>query len=223
MSGVVIAETVRRHFTSVGFLSFLALLAIVSVGFAQFDRPAAGWPSLIVLLAIVTGAGPIGPELSSGTLQLILVKPRSRSAYLLSRVAGVVLAVWTAAAVASACELLGRKLESAPEIGAALLNSMIEVVLIVSLLTFLGSVTRAYYNVAIYFGAQIVLALLSGFGRKLPPLVARAVTAVDHNLFPETPPRLEPDWLLLVACNAAVALVLACLAFRRREVPYGAE
>ena len=29
--------------------------------------------------------------------------------------------------------------------------------------------------------------------------------------------------MLMVLANAAVALVLACLAFRQREVPYGAD
>ena len=37
---------------------------------------------------LITGCGPIGPEFSSGTLQLILVKPINRATYLLSRVAG---------------------------------------------------------------------------------------------------------------------------------------
>jgi ABC-2 type transport system permease protein len=220
---VVMAVTFRRHVRSVAFLSFLALLAIVSLGLSQFDRPAAGWPGLIVLLSIVTGAGLIGPEFSSGTLQLILVKPVTRSAYLLSRVAGVVLTVWAAAIVAAVCELLGRAFGYAEEIWAMLMNTMYEVVMIVALLTLLGSLTRAYYNVAIYFGAQIFLAILGGFGPKLPAAVMRAVTAIDANLFPETPSRFELDWFLLVTCNTAIALVLACLAFRRREVPYGAE
>jgi ABC-type transport system involved in multi-copper enzyme maturation permease subunit len=220
---MVMGETFRRHVTSAAFLSFLAFLTIVTIGLAQFDRPAAGWPGLIVLLAIVTGAGLIGPELSSGRLQLILVKPVSRSAYLLSRTAGVVLVVWAAAMLAAVCELAGRAFGYAAEVGAALLNVMYEVVLIVALLALLGSLTRAYYNVVLYLGLQILLAMAGGLGQKLPPAVARALAAVDRNLFPERPPALDAQWFLLIGCNAAIALVLACLVFRRREVPYGAE
>jgi ABC-type transport system involved in multi-copper enzyme maturation permease subunit len=220
---VVMAVTFWRHVKSTAFLCFLAFLAIVSLGLAQFDRPAAGWPGLIVLLAIVTGAGLIGPELSSGRLQLILVKPVSRSAYLLSRVSGVVTAVWAAAILAAVCELAGRMGEYAEEVGAALLNVMYEVVLIVALLALLGSLTRAYFNVVIYFGLQILLGLAGGFGSKMPPAVSRALAAVDRNLFPERPSALDAEWFLLIACNALIALVLACLVFRRREVPYGAE
>ena len=223
MNRVVTRETFRRHVTNPAFLSFATFLVIVTLGFSQFDRPAAAWPGLIVLLAIVAGAGLIGPELSSGRLQLILVKPVSRSAYLLSRVGGVVLVVWAAAILAAACELAGRALGYAEEIGAALMNVMYEAVLIVALLALLGSITRAYYNVVIYFALQILLAILGGFAQKLPAAVNTAVAAIDRNLFPEAPARIDPEWILLVACNAMIALVLACLAFRRREVPYGAE
>ena len=223
MNRAVIRETYRRHVTSAAFHSFLAFLVIVALGFSQFDRPGAAWPGLIVLLAIVTGAGLIGPELSSGRLQLILVKPVTRSAYLLSRVGGVVLVVWFSAMLAAACELAGRAFGYAEEVGAALLNVMYEVVLIVALLALLGSLTRAYYNVVLYLGLQIFLAILGGFSQKLPDFVNAAVAAVDRNLFPEAPAIVDPEWILLVACNAMIALALACFVFRRREVPYGSE
>ena len=94
MNRVVIEETIRRHITSVGYLTYLAIVAIVAVAVSRFEHPAAVWPQLITILAIITGCGPIGPEFSSGTLQLILVKPVNRAEYLLSRVIGVVAVVW---------------------------------------------------------------------------------------------------------------------------------
>jgi hypothetical protein len=53
--------------------------------------------------------------------------------------------------------------------------------------------------------------------------IERGLRVVDHNLFPELPPGLDAAWTLMVLSNAAIALLLACLAFRRREVPYGAD
>ena len=241
MSRVVIGETLRRHLTNGAFLAFAALLAIVALGSSAFDKPAAAWPSLVALLALITGCGPIGPEFSSGTLQLILVKPVNRAVYLLSRVAGVVVAVWAAAVVAGVLELAGRAIwgEGAVPwmaIGAALLNVMTDTILTVSLLTFLGSLTRAYFNIAIYLVAMIGISILgpvlgmirqsqNAVGQFLNEHMAieRGLSAVERNLFPELPPRLDTTWLLMVLANAAVALVLACLAFRRREVPYGAD
>jgi hypothetical protein len=105
-----------------------------------------------------------------------------------------------------------------------------------SLLALLGSVTRAYFNVAIYMLLQIGLGMLMGvlaivrstrgtLGRFLSEngWVERSLATIDRNLFPEVVPRLDRDWLLLVLSNAAIALLVACLAFRRREVPYGAD
>lgn len=240
MSGTVIAETLRRQVTNGAFLAYVTLIAIMALAASTFDKPAAGWPMLVTVLALVTGCGPIGPEFSSGTLQLILVKPVSRATYLLSRVAGVVLAVWAAATMAALLEAAGRAIwgggAPAAIIGSALLNVAADAVLTVSVLTLLGSLTRAYFNIAIYFVAMIgfnmlffVLGLVrqsrNVVGRFLNEHIAieRALNAVDHNLFPELPPRLDGQWLLMVLANAAVALVLACLAFRRREVPYGAD
>jgi ABC-type transport system involved in multi-copper enzyme maturation permease subunit len=240
VNGVVVSETVRRHVTNAGYLSYLAFLAIVALGVSRFNRPASAWPSLVALLAIIAGCAPIGPEFSSGTLQLILVKPVKRWVYLLSRVAGVVLSVAIAAVLAGACELVGRLLWgtdiAALRIGTAIVNCFADALLTASLLVLLGSLTRAYFNAAIYltlqFGLMALLTVLgvlraSGKGVGLflehSPGIERGVTLVHNSLFPEFPPQLDTRWLLLVLTEAAVALALACLAFRTREVPYGAD
>ena len=241
MNRTVIEETLRRHVTNVAYIVFLALLAIVAFGVAAFNRPGTAWPTLVTLLALITGAGVIGPEFSSGTLQLILVKPVNRAVYLLSRVTGVVLAVWIAAIVGALCELAGRATWvdeglQAKAIVSVLANSMIDTILCVALLALLGSLTRAYFNVAIYVAAMIGMSVGGGIlgmirqsntalGHFLSntPSIQRAVGVVEQNLFPELPSRLDSGWLLMVLCNAAIALALACLVFRRREVPYGAD
>lgn len=241
MNRVVVMETLRRHVTNGGYLAYVALLAIVALGSSAFDKPAAAWPSLVALLALITGCGPIGPEFSSGTLQLILVKPVNRATYLLSRVTGVVLAVWAAAILAALLELAGRAIWGGAGvpvtmIGSALLNAAADTVLTVSLLTLLGSLTRAYFNIAIYFVAMMALSLLppilgmirqsqNAVGNFLNEHMAieRGIISIGNNLFPDLPPRLDPEWILMVLANAAVALVLACVAFRKREVPYGAD
>ncbi len=226
MSGIVVAETIRRHLTSVWYLMDLALLSIVAMGIAAMQGNRA-WPGLVVLLAIVAGAGVIGPEFSSGTLQLILVKPVNRAVYLVSRVAGVLAIVWIAAVIAAIFEVLGTLIGRSPDyrqLGVAVLNTGGDTLLIVALLALFGSFTRAYFNVVLYFGMQFLLVLLLGVGqRRFPADVIRAINWIQSNVFPDAPPRFDRDWLLLVACNAALALVLACLCFRNREVPYGAD
>jgi ABC-type transport system involved in multi-copper enzyme maturation permease subunit len=242
MNATVFAETLRRHVTSIPYVAYLAFLAMIGLAVSKFNAVGAAWPTLVALLAIVIGAGLIGPEFSSGTLQLILAKPVNRSVYLLSRVAGVVAAVWIGAVVASSFEALGHALFGGSQqdpwrlLGAALLNSAASAVLTCSLLAFLGSITRSYINVAIYMVLQIglgtvmgILGLIRGMRGALSRFltdntwIERGLATIDRNLFPEVVPRLDRDWLLLVLSNAAIALVLACLAFRRREVPYGAD
>ncbi|HEX2834850.1 MAG TPA: ABC transporter permease subunit [Thermoanaerobaculia bacterium] len=239
MNVVVILETLRRHVTNGFYIAYLALIAIVALGASNFDKPASLWPTLIGALAIICGAGVIGPEFSSGTLQLVLVKPVNRAIYLLSRVAGVVLAVWIGAGVGAVCEIVGRLAwgrAAYAGIGLTLLNAMCDAILTVALLALLGSVTRAYFNVAIYFAVRFtfgVMPLIIGMlrssrndlGQFLKEYrdIDKVLDIVERNLFPDVLPRFDRNWTLMVLANAAVALLLACIAFRKREVPYGAD
>ena len=240
MNGVVVAETVRRCVTSIAYWLFVGLAAIVAFGLARFDRPGTAWPSLMSLLAFVIGCTPIGPEFSSGTLQLILTKPVNRAVYLLSRVAGATAAVWIATVIAFLFEIIGRAIW-VPElrldyVGSVLIHSFADTILICALLAFFGSFTRAYFNLAIYFVLMIGLGVGQGMlsmfrstnsalGNWLysHAIVEQSVAAVSRNLFPDAPPLFDWRWLLMVLSNAALALVAACFIFRNREVPYGAD
>ncbi|HEY0144255.1 MAG TPA: ABC transporter permease subunit [Thermoanaerobaculia bacterium] len=244
MSGVVIGESLRRHFTSIFVVPYLLILAMVGLASSRSATPAAAWPSMSILLAIILGSRLIGPEFSSGTLQLILVKPIKRSAYVLSRVAGVVLVVTIAIALAALCEAIGRLLwengVGLQTIGHAVLASILRVALVAALLALLGSLTRAYFSVALYFaimlGIETLIGILNivrgssgGFFGTIGEIVARypgiaqALTWLSQNLFPDAPRLLNSGWVLMVASNSALALLLACLRFRTREVPYGAD
>lgn len=240
MNGVVIAETVRRCVTSIAYWTFVALTAIVAFGLARFDRPGTAWPSLIALLSFIIGCTPIGPEFSSGTLQLILTKPVNRSVYLLSRVLGAVSAVWIATLIAFSAELIGRMLWT-PDLrldllGSVVLHSLADTFLTVSLLTFFGSFTRAYFNLAIYFVLMFTLSIGQGMLSMMRSMrsalgswlvthdvVDRVLITATQNLYPDPPPFFDWHWLLMVFSNATIALVAACFLFRRREVPYGAD
>jgi ABC-type transport system involved in multi-copper enzyme maturation permease subunit len=208
---------------------------------AGFAAPGSMWPSLVVLLAIITGSAIIGPEFSTGALQLIVSKPVRRSVYLLSRVTGVFAGVVLAAFVALAAETAGRLLrgdEALPwqrlvtMFGGALATSL----LAIAMLTLLGSLTRAYFNVAIYLGAeaalstmQVVLGTVRIRGQAIGafleqhPGIERGLATVDEVLFASVPHDLTGPWLARVVVTVAVALALACAAFERRQVPYGAD
>jgi ABC-type transport system involved in multi-copper enzyme maturation permease subunit len=236
MNGVVFAETARRHFTSAGYLTFLLFVGIIGVFVASFNTPGSMWPSLITMLSIITGSAIIGPEFSAGTLQLIVSKPVSRPAYVLGRAGGVFAAVAVAALVALSAETIMRVISGTPLPWQRLLEIMAGELtvglLAIALLTLLGSITVSYFNAAIYIGVQAAISILeaivgamrlhSGFITAHPE-IAQVLVTIDDTFFPAAPAELTARWLAQTGGLIAVALALACLAFQRREVPYGAD
>ena len=244
MSLVVIAETLRRHFAHLGYIIALLLLIVIVVTAAAIGAPSAPY-EMIGLFALIAGCQLIGPEFSSGTLQLILSKPINRSSYLLSRVAGVVLAIWVAIIVMFGSDIVGRLIAGTPIMWrgalAAALVSALKVLFVCSLLAFLGSFSRSYVNIGIYIAAQILLPMISGLLNMMKnavsgemgtigaflrahPGVLKVLATINSNLFPNTPMiPFDRDWVVMILCNASVVLLLACVIFSRREVPYGAD
>jgi len=115
-------------------------------------------------------------------------------------------------------------------LGEVFAGELLVAFLAIALLTFLGSVTRSYFNAAIYIGAQAALsvgAALLGLarlgGNAYVPKIQLAVAEVDNVLFTSLPPMLNAAWVARTLAVAAIAIVLACLAFERREVPSGAD
>jgi ABC-type transport system involved in multi-copper enzyme maturation permease subunit len=245
MSRVVIAETLRRHLQHLGYVAAILSMVVIVATMAAVGAPPQSYYEMLSLFALVAGCQLIGPEFSSGTLQLILSKPIGRSAYLISRVIGVVLALWIAVGMVVVGEVVGRLASGNPIVWRAVLAgatvAAMKAQLICALLAFFGSFTRSYANVGIYIVTQIALAMLVGvigmleFATKpsLQPLahflrdhpgVRTGTQAFANNVFP-SPPSIPFDrnWLLMIVTNAAIAVLLACVVFSRREVPYGAD
>jgi hypothetical protein len=104
-----------------------------------------------------------------------------------------------------------------------------------------GSFSRSYVNVGIYLGAQILFSMLFGLLSMMKSAVSgemgkigaflrahpgflEGFGAIRRNLFPDNPATpFDRNWILMMLCNASVALLLACVIFSRREVPYGAD
>ena len=165
---VVIFETIRRHFKNTTFLIFLVVLCGLALLIGGYGGPLRVWQGLLSATVLLLSCQLIGPEFSSGTLQLILAKPVRRDSYLLGRVAGVVAVVWTAALAASIADAMGRLMSRASdvpwsEVAASEVNLGLSVVIVCALMAFFGSFTRSYLNIALYFGIQITCTLRSVF------------------------------------------------------------
>lgn len=236
MNTVAFAETVRRHLTSIWYIAFLIFIALIGILVATFNTPGALWPSLITALSIIMGATIAGPEFTTGTLQLIVTKPVARHAYLLGRVAGVWAVAGLAAAAALFAEIFTRLITAAPlplpRLIEIFTSELIVALLAISFLAALGSMTVSYFNAAIYVGLQLAFSvaesIVGAMRIRSPfieahPEILEVLVTIDNALFPSVPPELNVAWLLRSGSLVVVALALACLAFQRREVPYGSE
>lgn len=242
---VVFFETVRRHVANVAFVVLVAMLCAIAAMVGAFGGPPQVWQGIVKLLAIILACQLIGPEFSSGTLQLILAKPVNRSMYVIGRVFGVVTVIWLMTLAPFFADALARGLLTssdpawAPLIGSTV-NALLVSILMTSLMAFYGSFTRSYFNVAVYFLLQIVLSLIvgainsaqNGMIPKLArfrelieahPMIQTGAVFVHDQFYPDPAPLLDPKIALLVFSNSAIALLLASIIFSRREVPYGAD
>jgi ABC-type transport system involved in multi-copper enzyme maturation permease subunit len=245
MSATVVLETLRRHFAHIAYVGAVLAVMVLAASLGAMNAPVTAVYGPFSLFVILAGCQLIGPEFSKGTLQLILSKPIHRSSYLLARVAGVVIALWIAVALTFAADTIARSIGghdfSWIEAGSAAVSAAANALLTCSMLALFGSITRSYLNVAIYLGGKIVISLIAGMFEaiqratrgvwgtiggflRVHPGVIGGVRAVYRNLYPDDPSvAFDRNWLLMVVSNAAVALLLACVLFRRREVPYGAD
>jgi ABC-type transport system involved in multi-copper enzyme maturation permease subunit len=205
VSFVVMTETLRRHFAHLGYVAALLVLIVIVVTMAAVGAPSQAPYEMISLFTLIAGCQLIGPEFSKGTLQLILSKPVGRSSYVVGRVVGVVLAIW------------------------------------VAVIVIFASFSRSFVNVGIYIGGQILISMIFGLLTMMKnavtgemgvigaflrahPGVVQSFAAIRSNVFPEDPVvPFDRNWILMMLCNASVALLLACVIFSRREVPYGAD
>ena len=239
MNVAVVEETIRRHLTSLGYICFLVCVILAGVLAATFNSPGSLWSSLVGFLAIVTGSGLIGPEFSTGTLQLIVSKPVRRPVYVVSRVIGVFVSIAITTTAGALAEIITRTLLAQALPWQRILSvwgcSLIVSLLAIAILTFLGSITRAYFNAAIYLGLQMALSMAEGIvgiarlrGRAFGDVVDRfhvdeILVSIDDAFFPGVPPVATTAWALRTTAMGFLFIALACLAFARREVPYGSE
>jgi ABC-type transport system involved in multi-copper enzyme maturation permease subunit len=242
---VVFYETVRRHLANAGFLVLLAAISAVSALVGAFAGPVQIWQGLVKLLAVILACQLIGPEFSSGTLQLILAKPVNRSAYLVGRFFGVVVTIWILMIVPFVVDAGGRAFVSSSEpewasMIAVTANSMLALVLVAALMAFYGSFTRSYFNVAVYVLVQLLFATIVGslteiqrgliqklaaMGAYLTahPAILKTAAFLHEQIDPTPPQEFSLNFAMMIAANSAIAILLGAVIFSRREVPYGAD
>ena len=185
------------------------------------------------MLALVFAAGVLGQEFSSGAPQLTFTRPLPRWQWVLSRAV-------TCAAIASVLSVLPYMpalLLGLPvgEIGLAALEQVAQAVATTAIVTGLSSLVPGLTDLALLAGANILLGILSMFGKLLQDTESRnvALWLKDH-LEPWFTPKLEltdllhgASWsshaLLVILSTIVFWTVVAIAMSNRKELSYATD
>jgi len=224
----------RQRLTSPIRLGLLAMFMLFPLGAAAFTKTLSPLDGIGGLLAFVLAAGAIGQDVSSGTLQLLLVRPVSRPSLLVNRwLASVVGAVVMVAGLLVLGTLVLLARGTHPD-GLDLVRMLLEAIcsaagyaaVVIALSTLVGGLG----DVALYFLSFIFVQMLSGIAMFTHwDWLGRTSTELQGVLAPQlswawlvhgTP----PSWFALASWASTVTLALAVAITRlnRRELSYAA-
>jgi len=175
-----------------------------------------------ILAAILLAMGTVAGERERGVAALLLTKPLGRPAYLMAKASALAatLAVATVVAAIGAFAYTAYLFDAPDPAGFALLTIFLLIpALLFAGITFLGSVVTG--SIAGAAGIGIAGLLLVGIASLLPEVATWLPSALGTPGLAAALGEAPTDWLkpLLTATVAlGVALTLAVIAFRRREL-----
>jgi len=224
----------RQRFTSpmrVGLLFIVTVFPLGAAIFANNLAPLAGPASAI---ALILSAGAIGQDVSSGTLQLLLVRPVSRPSVLLHRwLASVIAAVGITIVLLllATLALLAHKTQpNALDLVRMVLEAACSAAGSAAVMVMLSTLVGGIGDVGLFAAAVIVTQMFSGLAMlERWDVLARACNEVQGVLSPQlswawmqqgTP----LSWFAVTSWASTVTLALAVgiARFNRRELSYAA-
>jgi ABC-type transport system involved in multi-copper enzyme maturation permease subunit len=224
----------RQRFTSpmrVGLLLIVTVFPLGAAIFANNLAPLAGPASAI---ALILAAGAIGQDVSSGTLQLLLVRPVSRPSVLLHRwlvsviaAVGITIVLLLLATLA----LLAHKTQpNALDLVRMVLEAACSAAGSAAVMVMLSTLVGGIGDVGLFVAAMIVTQMFSGLAMlEHWEVLARACNEVQGVLSPQ----LSWAWMLhgtplswfaitSWASTVTLALAVGIARFNRRELSYAA-
>jgi ABC-type transport system involved in multi-copper enzyme maturation permease subunit len=224
----------RQRFTSpmrVGLLLIVTVFPLGAAIFANNLAPLAGPASAI---ALILSAGAIGQDVSSGTLQLLLVRPVSRPSVLLHRwLASVIAAVGITIVLLllATLALLAHKTQpNALDLVRMVLEAACSAAGSAAVMVMLSTLVGGIGDVGLFAAAVIVTQMFSGLAMlEHWDVLARACNEVQGVLSPQ----LSWAWMLQGtplswfavtswASTVTLALAVGIARFNRRELSYAA-
>lgn len=237
----MVSRFLRQKFDNPVIAVALAVLALlVAIPAALSGGRGFSQGSFIAL--IVIAAASVSKDASTGALQMILVRPISRTDYLYGRYLGILATYGTFLGISAFLTVLfcggllpalGIRAEplswEALSLGVA--GAFLSAILFSAVLLFFSTFLPGYGDLVGYFLLTVALGVLASLGEVLrKPALTRVFQTVKENVLP------EPDWSAVLtgsssgiaatgrwALAVVVFLIAAALVFRRREFAYGQD
>jgi len=247
MNSTLVTSFLRQRLTSPIRVGLLLIAIVFPLGFCILSKQLDPLKGIAGPIALVFAAGAIGQDVSSGTLQLLLVRPVSRPSYLVSRWLASVIGAMAITVPVMALGALGlaiRGVHLAPlELVAMLLESATSAAAQAAVMVMLSTLVNGLGDVGILFAGVIVLQMLGAVAVFAHwSWLARASEELQGVLSPKlswewlahlSVPILDrggerihtgPSWYAMASWASTLTLALAAGIARlnRRELSYGA-
>ena len=235
MNRTLVAAFLRQRLTSPMRMGLILLVTVFPLGAAVIMDSLSALGGMGGPLALILAAGAIGQDVSSGTLQLLLVRPVSRPSVLVHRwLAAVIgaLGISLAILVLGVLALLMRGTHpDALDLARMVLENACSAAGSAAVMVMLSTLVGGLGDVGLYALALVLAQLLVGLGTvEHWDLLVRVCTGVQGVLAPQLSwewmvHRTPPSWFAISSWASTVTLALAVGIARlnRRELSYAAS
>ncbi len=234
MNRTLVVAFLRQRFTSPMRLGLIVLATLFPLGGVAIMGSLSVLSGIAAPLALIFAAGAIGQDVSSGTLQLLLVRPVTRPEYLVSRWLAAVIGALGLTLLMFVLGTLVLMLRGTPPAATELMKMVMESTAAASgnaaIMIMLSTLVGGLGDVGLYFGTLIVLQMLAGVGQfKQWQWLIRACSELQGVLAPQLSfawalQHTPMSWFALASWASSITLALAVGIARlnRRELSYAA-
>jgi ABC-type transport system involved in multi-copper enzyme maturation permease subunit len=235
MNRTLLLTFLRQRFTSPARLALLALVCVFPLGGAAITGQMALLGGIAAPIALILAAGAVGQDISSGTLQLLLVRPVTRPSYLLHRWLAVFIGAFGLCLFVFALGIFALVLRSmappALDVARLVLDAATTTAGYAAVIVMLSTLAGGIGDLAIYAGVFFVSQAIMGVAMfQRWQWLMRVSQEIQGVLGPSIPwawigSGATPPWFAIVAWASTVTLALAVAIARlnRRELSYAAD
>ena len=234
MNRTLIMAFLQQRLTSPMRLGLIVLATLFPLGGVAIVGSLSVLNGIAGPLALIFAAGAIGQDVSSGTLQLLLVRPVTRPAYLLNRWLAAVIGALGLTLLMFALGTLALMMRGQPPATSELMRMTLESTATATgnaaIMIMLSTLAGGLGDVGLYVASLIVLQMLAAVGQiKHWSWFERAISELQGVLAPQLSfawmlQHTPVSWFALASWASSITLALAVGIARlnRRELSYAA-